>query len=78
MTCPVVGCSEAVAHGQFMCRRHWPLVSRPMQDTLWFLANNGKHRDGFQEALESAVEQASSKVVSLMNRPRPLVTYKQR
>lgn len=76
--CPIVRCTAVVMSGHFMCHPHWTLVPRPLQKTLWFLHNNGIQREGFQEALESAVEQTSAKVIRLMTKPRPVVTYRRR
>lgn len=54
--CAIPACAVPSAQ-RMMCFDHWSRVPLPLQKTLLFLFNQGRLRDGFEDALANAVAQ---------------------
>lgn len=55
--CSIPSCRRSCGPRYLMCREHWSLVPLPLQRTIWRLWNEGKIREGYAEARDSAIEQ---------------------
>ena len=60
--CAFPSCGIAIPRHRLMCNGHWHLVPKPLQKTIVHLWNNGRVRDGYREARESAIQQAQSRL----------------
>lgn len=60
--CHATGCKAQVPPAMFMCRKHWAMVPKAMQDAIWKHYQAGQERgdvqptDEYFEATKAAVE----------------------
>jgi hypothetical protein len=52
--CAALGCGLPIGREAVMCRQHWRLVPRPIQQILWSFYPNGSGR-AYRSALRAAV-----------------------
>jgi hypothetical protein len=69
-SCHARNCNTPVPPRMFMCRKHWFMVPKPMQDAIWATYRPGQERtkDPSPEYLDAAT--AAVNAVADMERPR--------
>lgn len=56
--CHAENCKTPVPRRMFMCRKHWFMVPKSMQDAVWAAYTPGQERNGFltEEAAEKYLD----------------------
>lgn len=69
--CHASGCNVSVPQRMLMCRRHWRMVPKPLQDRVWATYVHGQEirKDPSDDYLEAA--QAAIDAVADLERPTP-------
>lgn len=55
MSCPIPECLSVVGPGHVLCRKHWALVPRPIQDTIQHYARTRRSGPSHKRACTHAI-----------------------
>jgi hypothetical protein len=69
--CHARGCDAKTAPKLFMCRRHWAMVPKPLQDAIWanYVPGQERRKNPTMAYLEAAME-ARNAVAEAERAPR--------
>lgn len=65
--CPANGCTRRVAFDMLMCRTHWFMVPRPLQQAVWDTYYGGAGTPPHVEAMGAAIDAVNRKLQSAVS-----------